>query len=122
MRNGATRKGIPPHPHPHNHPPDGPKVVIGATVMGEVTRAKKSRGIISRPEYAHCVDGLDALMAAAALYYAIQGKDFADEAYLSQNFRQAELRSRDLQIARVGSREIPSDQRALGEYQMAYRS
>ena len=71
-------------------------MVIGDAIMGEFTRSEKLRGIISRPGNARNYDGLDSLMAEANLYYAIQWKDLVDEVYLSENYRHAEIRPRDL--------------------------
>lgn len=80
------------------------------------------RDIVSRPGYSHDEDGLDDLMEEAALSYAIQGKVFAGESYLSRNSRQAEIWSRDVLRARATSKETPVDQPTLEEYHEAYRS
>ena len=87
------------------HPPDDPKVGIDEGVMKEAARGGRFWDIISRPDCACGDDGLDALMAEAALRYINRGNDCVDEAYHSGNFRRAEMRSRDLRMARVASRE-----------------
>ena len=97
-------------------------MVIEAPILWNVDRAEKWRGILGRPEYAHNDDGLDALMTDGTLYYDIKGRNFVDEAYLPKNFRQAEIRPRDLRMGRVASREAPSGQTTLQEYHMSYRS
>ena len=98
-----------------------PMAVINDEVMKEVTRAKRLRGVVSRPEYASEDDGMGALMTEATLYYAIQGKMFVDEAYALGNFRMAKVWARDVRRARVTASEIPAGQTPLVEYQQAYR-
>lgn len=75
--------------------------------------------ILSRPGYACEDDGLGDLVAEETLYYAIHEKEFAGDAYRSQNFRQETVLARDIRRARVESIEIPAGQTTLGEYQMA---
>ena len=79
------------------------------------------RGVISRPEYAHGDDGLDALMSEGTLYYAIQGRVFAGDAFVSRNFRVATTLSRNVRRARVTDAKIPAGQSPLGEYHDSYR-
>ena len=97
-----------------------PKATIDDEDIEYIRKAKMLRGVISRTEYAHADDGLDALMIEGTLYYAIQGRVFFDEAVASRNFRMAKTLSRDVRRARVTDGKIPADQSTLEEYQEAY--
>ena len=97
------------------------KTVIPSATMRHLRDAKVLWGILSHPEYAHDDDGPDAVVKEETLYYAIQGKVFAGEAFCSQNFRVAKIVSRDVRRALVAAGKAPADQTTLGEYQIAYR-
>ena len=99
-----------------------PKAVIDKTAQRNLRAAKALWDLISHPEYADEDDGIDGLMTKEALYYAIQGKVFADEAYCSRNFRLAKLQSRNVRRARILSGKTPAGETPLGEYQKAYQA
>ena len=70
--------------------------IIDDEEMVHITNAKRLRGMLSYPEYASEDDGFDKLMKKGTLYYAIQGKTFAGEAFLLENFRKAKMIARDV--------------------------
>ena len=58
-----------------------PKAAIDREAQRNLRAGKALRGTIPHPEYADADDGIDKLMTKEALYYAIQGQVFVDEAH-----------------------------------------
>ena len=98
-REGEPKKAI----------PDEPKTRIDDEALRRIKKAKMLWGIISHPAYAHDDDGLGALTAETALYYAIQGRVFADEAFVSRNFRISKTLSRNVRRGRITSGKSQKD-------------
>ena len=71
-----------------------------------MAKSKKLRGLLSHPEYAHGDDGVGDLVDREVLTYASHGKVFADEAYLSKNFRCQKINARDTRRLRAIRRAI----------------
>lgn len=88
----------------------------------EVAKAKKLRRLLSHPAYSHDDDGMGDLATKEVLTFTVQGKVFADEAYLAKNFRSSETKPRDTRRLRALLNEISPTLTALEEYCNAYRS
>ena len=97
------------------------KAVIDRAAQQNLRAAKALWDLIPHHEYADEDDGIDKLMTKEALYYAIQGQVFVDEAYCSHNFRVAKIQSRNARRARVMSGKKPAGVTTLGEYQQSYQ-
>ena len=95
--------------------------MIDKVAQRNLRAAKALWNLTPHPEYADEDDGIDGLMTKEALYYAIQGQVFVDEAYCSRNFRLAKIQSRNVRRARILSGKTPAGETPLGEYQKAYQ-